>query len=117
MNVAYLARLLAAERCSVHEIAVTLGRSEAFVAKCIGYTPKPDRHHPGRSSAMRSARARAMARAAVPDPSGDLLDLLNCSGLAPDSIGKVPTFSRLDSGTMGSWFLHPASTKRSASFP
>lgn len=117
MNVAYLARLLAAERCSVQEIAIALGRSEAFIAKCIRYTPKPDRHHPGRSSAMRSAKARARARATKLDPSGHLLELLNCSDPAPDGIGKVPTFSRLDSGTMGSWFLHPASTERSASFP
>ena len=109
MNVAYLARLLTAERCSVQEIAIALGRSEAFIAKCIRY--------PGRSSAMRSAKARARARATKLDPSGHLLELLNCSGPAPDGIGKVPTFSRLDSGTMGSWFLHPVSTERSASFP
>lgn len=110
MNVAHLARVLASERCSVHEIALALGRSEAFIAKSIRYTPKPDRHGPERSKAGRRSKPRVQ-------PSSDLLELLNGADTVPESIGKVPTFSRLDNGTMGSWFPHPASIERSASSP
>lgn len=97
MNVAHMARVLAAERCSVHEIALALGRREAFIAKSIRFTPKSDRHRTRRSSAERRERAKVRASSRK-----ELLDLLNCASAVPESIGKVPTFSRLDGVIMQS---------------